>query len=42
MPFPWFWLDGTFTGERVNDVHLTHVEKYAARDRAAAGQEVQR
>ena len=40
--FPWFWLDGTFTGKRVNDVHLTHVEKYAARDRAAAGQEVQR
>ena len=25
--FPWFWLDGTFTGERVNDAHLTHAKK---------------
>ena len=40
--YPWFWLDGAFTGERVNDVHLTHAEKYAARDRAAEGQEARR
>jgi len=25
--FPWFWRDGEFTGERVNDVHLPTVEK---------------
>jgi hypothetical protein len=29
--FPWFWEDGEFTGERVNDVHLTNAEKRAAR-----------
>jgi hypothetical protein len=29
--FPWFWKDGKFTGERVNDVHLTIAEKRAAR-----------
>ncbi|MEW8279845.1 MAG: N-6 DNA methylase [Candidatus Thiodiazotropha sp.] len=29
--FPWFWKDGKFTGERVNDVHLTNAEKRAAR-----------
>ncbi len=33
--FPWFWKDGEFTGERVNDVHLTNAEKRAAR--AAGG-----
>jgi len=22
--FPWFWKDGEFTGDRVNDVHLTN------------------
>jgi hypothetical protein len=27
--YPWF----NTSGERVNDVHLTHVEKQAARDR---------
>jgi len=32
--FPWFWKNGKFTGERVNDVHLTVAEKRAARDRA--------
>ncbi len=31
--FPWFWNSGTFTGERVNDVHLTNAEKQAARDK---------
>ena len=25
--FPWFWRDGEFTGERVNDVHLSTAEK---------------
>jgi len=29
--FPWFWKDGRFTGDRVNDVHLTNAEKRAAR-----------
>ena len=32
--FPWFWKDGEFTGERVNDVHLTNAEKRVARERA--------
>lgn len=30
--FPWFWNNGKFTGERVNDVHLTTAEKHAARE----------
>jgi hypothetical protein len=29
--FPWFWDGDTFTGERVNDKHLTVQEKQAAR-----------
>lgn len=29
--YPWFWSGKTFTGERVNDVHLTNAEKLAAR-----------
>ena len=29
--FPWFWKNGRFTGERVNDVHFTNAEKRAAR-----------
>ena len=32
--FPWFWKDRKFTGERVNDVHLTNAEKRAAREAA--------
>ena len=32
--FPWFWNSDKFTGERVNDVHLTIAEKRVARDRA--------
>ncbi len=32
--FPWFWNDGKFTGERVNDVHLTTAKKKTARERA--------
>jgi len=31
--FPWFWKDGHFTGERVNNVYLTNAEKRAARER---------
>ncbi|QBQ53364.1 Eco57I restriction-modification methylase domain-containing protein [Nitrosococcus wardiae] len=34
--FPWFWKDGKFTGERVNDVHLTLAEKRASREEAAS------
>ena len=29
--YPWFWRDGEFTGDRVNDVHLTIAEKHMAR-----------
>ena len=29
--FPWFWRDDEFTGDRVNDVHLTTAEKHMAR-----------
>ena len=32
--FPWLWNRDKFTGERVNDVHLTIAEKRAARERA--------
>ena len=34
--FPWFWPDGEFTGERVNDVHLTITSKRIERDRVEA------
>ena len=34
--YPWFWEKGRFTGERVNDVHLTLAEKRAAREAARA------
>jgi len=34
--FPWFWRDGEFTGERVNDVHLTITSKRIERDRVEA------
>lgn len=36
--FPWFWKNGKFTGERVNDVHLTNIEKRAAREKAGGKQ----
>ena len=29
--FPWFWKDGAFVGDRVNDAHLTNARKQAAR-----------
>jgi hypothetical protein len=31
--YPWFWSGDTFVGDRVNDIHLTHAEKEAARKR---------
>ena len=31
--YPWFWKDGEFTGERVNDEHLKLSEKQTARDK---------
>jgi hypothetical protein len=31
--YPWFWSGNQFTGDRINDVHLTNIEKQAARDR---------
>ncbi len=34
--FPWFWKNGEFTGERVNDVHLSIESKRTARERAEA------
>ncbi|MBK7780582.1 MAG: N-6 DNA methylase [Ardenticatenia bacterium] len=30
--FPWFWKDGQFTGERVNDVHIGRAEKLIGSD----------
>ncbi|OIQ10571.1 Eco57I restriction-modification methylase domain-containing protein [Neomoorella thermoacetica] len=30
--FPWLWKNGKFTGDRVNDVHLTSEEKRKARE----------
>ena len=32
--FPWFWRNGEFTGERVNDLHLTTSYKQRAREQA--------
>ena len=29
--FPWFWRDGAFTGERVNDIHLTTANRQGTR-----------
>ena len=34
--FPWFWQNGKFTGERVNDVRLPIERKRTARERAEA------
>jgi hypothetical protein len=31
--FPWFWNGSTFTGDRVNDVHLTNAQKLKAREK---------
>jgi hypothetical protein len=35
--FPWFWKNGAFTGDRINDVHLTNAQKRAAREKAGHG-----
>ena len=35
--FPWFWSEGEFTGDRVNDVHLTLAEKRSARQQFGDG-----
>ncbi len=29
--YPWFWTGDVFTGDRVNDVHITNAQKQAAR-----------
>lgn len=29
--YPWFWKDGIFTGDRINDYNLTNAQKRAAR-----------
>ena len=31
--YPWFWNGGMFTGDRVDDVHLTNAEERAAREK---------
>jgi hypothetical protein len=36
VDYPWFWPNGEFTGERVNDVHLSNDEKQAARGKMQA------
>ena len=37
--FPWFWRDGGFTGERLNDINLTVSYKRECRDRAESKQQ---
>ena len=32
--YPWFWENGEFTGDRVNDIHLRNEEKRQAREKA--------
>jgi hypothetical protein len=34
--YPWFWKNGTFTGERLNDIHLTNADKRSARQKEKA------
>ena len=34
--YPWFWKDGEFTGDRVNEIHLTNEKKKQARERMKA------
>ena len=35
--YPWFWMNGKFNGERVDDVHLGIADKRAVRaERGAA------
>jgi hypothetical protein len=35
--FPWFWKNAAFTGDRINDVHLTNAQKREAREKIAHG-----
>ncbi len=35
VQFPWFWKDGKFAGDRINDVHLANTEKHSSRDLTA-------
>jgi hypothetical protein len=35
--FPWFWDAGAFTGNRINDVHLTNAQKRPVREKAGQG-----
>jgi len=35
--YPWFWENAKFTGDRVNDVHLTNDERRRARVRRGTG-----
>ena len=37
--YPWFWPDGEFTGDRVNDVHLDIALKLQHRRRAAVAED---
>lgn len=37
--FPWFWTGKDFTGDRVNDVHLTNALKQSSRDKMTTGKE---
>ena len=34
--FPWFWKNGAFTGDRLNDIHLSIAEKHAAHNTSVA------
>ena len=34
--YPWFWMNGKFTGERVNDVHFGIADKRASRAESGA------
>ena len=33
--YPWFWCNDSFTGERINDVHITRQEKEDTNDKRA-------
>ena len=33
--YPWFWVNGSFTGERINDVHIRRQEKEGANGKHA-------
>ena len=35
--FPWFWRNGEFTGDRINDLHLTREHKQCAREEGDPG-----